>query len=170
MVLITLVILIGATLVWAERSPASSGRIEAEALLGWAEATEGELSIEDLGNYGERFRGEGQLLWSPKHEGARLRLDAVVDRGGRREIVVVLTVAPSYGVVEIHLDGSLRATLNGYDASRGWTEVSLGIEELEAGPHELLFQVVGKDPSSSGHEVGIDRIDFLHLNPPVTRP
>jgi hypothetical protein len=78
--------------------------------------------------------------------------------------VLYYTIAPDFGQFAVYVDGSNPTSHDGYGPQVALGQVSLGRHELQAGRHELAFEVTGKNPRSTGYIVGVDRLQ-LNLVP-----
>lgn len=134
--------------------------IEAEALAGAAQATQGQVGVQNMRGFGSAWSGGAQLFWGGGQTGAQLRLVFTTTAAERYEVFLQFTRAPDFAVVQVRLDGAPPVTFDGYAPTVSRDRVSLGIRELTPGDHELRFAVTTKNRQSSGFNVGLDRIEL----------
>ena len=151
--------------------PSNGLTFEAETLAGTAQASQGQVGVQNMRGFGSAWSGDAQLFWGGGQTGAQLRLVFTTSATGRYEVVLQITRAPDFAVVQARLDGAPPVTFDGYAPTVSRHRVSLGIRELTPGTHELRFAITEKNGQSSGFNVGLDRIE-LEAPPnsgPVTR-
>lgn len=133
--------------------------IEGESLLSTAEASEGSFGPQEMSGFGAGWGGHAQLFWAAPRPGAQLRLRPELPAPGFYEVTVFLTVAPDFGILEISL-GPVAASFDGYADHVDLRLLALGALDLAAGGQQLTLKVTGKGAGSTGHYVGMDRIEF----------
>lgn len=145
--------------------------IEGETLPGAAKATEGQLAAQSMAAFGNAWSGGSQLLWTATKPGAAMSfpLKLWITSDTPCFVEVAYTKAPDYGKVQLTLNGV--ALGQAFDAfapqvAHGGSMV-LGIAKVlkELAWNQFQFTVVGKNPSSKGHYIGIDAIRLVPVPP-----
>lgn len=140
----------------------SAPEIEGEALVGQAQATAGEVQIQEMASFDGTWSGDAQLWWVDGRPGDRLTLPLEAPAAGTYELIGFFTRAPDYGIIRLVVDGqAVGSLIDLYDPQVSATgPISLGEVTLDAGANELVVEIVGKDVRSSGYGdgylVGID--------------
>ncbi|MGH7480875.1 MAG: glycoside hydrolase family 172 protein [Longimicrobiales bacterium] len=140
----------------------ASPEIEAEALLGRASVTGGELRVQEMGAFEGEWGGDAQLWWVGASPGDRLTLPIDAPAAGSYELVGFFTRAQDYGIVRLHVAGRpVGALMDGYAPRVEPTgPVSFGSVRLSEGTNDVVIELVGKDVRSAGYAdgylVGID--------------
>ena len=84
---------------------------------------------------------------------------------GRYGLTLYATKAPDFGSVQFALDKKpVVAPFDAYSPDvipSGPLE--LGTLELAAGPHELRFEITGKNSASSAYKFGVDYLELIEL-------
>ncbi|MGD8414023.1 MAG: DUF2961 domain-containing protein [Candidatus Latescibacterota bacterium] len=143
-------------------SKISTPSIEAEDLIERVSVTGGELRIQEMGAFSDRWSNGAQLWWVLAGPGDRMTLPLQVEQAGEYELVGFFTRAQDYGIVRLLVNGEqIGALMDGYHPEVETTgPISFGRISLEAGPNELAIEIVGKDARSAGYSngylVGID--------------
>jgi hypothetical protein len=151
--------------------------------LGNAEQIEVENSLRDVAVKKGAASVQKEVFWSKdllffKAEGPGARIDIPIDvpRPGRYEVVAQVAQSPDYGDFVATLDGKLAnsttLTWGPSDVLPPVAEVlhnyqpetyvavdrRLGWHDLAQGRHVLTFTCVGKDPLSTGYNLGVDDV------------
>jgi hypothetical protein len=151
--------------------------------LGNAEQIEVENSIKNVSvNKGqpsvqkEVFWSKDLLFFKAEAPGAKINIPIDVPRDGRYEVIAQVAQSPDYGDYVATLDGKLAnsttLTWGPLDVVPPEPEIlhnyqpetyvavdrRLGWHDLTKGRHILTFTCVGKDPLSSGYNLGIDDV------------
>lgn len=141
--------------------------VEGESMAGTAQVSAGAAQVQPMQGFGGQWSGDAQLFWSapaPVHQPVRkwpdLRLGFDVEQEGRYAVALVHTVAPDYGKFRVFLDGKQVADVDGWGAQVDVRRHELGTHDLAAGVHQLVMTVFEKNAASSGHFVGIDRLEL----------
>ncbi len=134
--------------------------MEGEALIGTAQASDGQFARQEMAGFGADWSGNAQLFWGARQPGAQLRLNLNLPAAGLYEVRVFLTVAPDFGIAEIMLAGQGLVSFDGYNDRVALREATLGKLQLAAGPQELHLRVTGKSGQSTGYFMGIDRVEL----------
>jgi hypothetical protein len=135
--------------------------VEGETLVASAEKSGGEVIAQDMAPFGTTWSNGAQLAWSAHQPGAFLRLVPMAGPAGHREVAIVFTMAPDYARVEVSVDGAEPVAFDGYAPSVIHARQVIGTFDFGPGPHEVLLKVTGRNPSSTGYLVGIDRLEFI---------
>jgi tRNA A-37 threonylcarbamoyl transferase component Bud32 len=140
-------------------------RFEAEDLQFWA--TRCWAWREDMKPWGESRWSQGRQLVCASDLGGELLVHFPVRQAGNYHIELVATRSPNYCKVQVWLNGKrLGPVIDGRGERIEPTgPVRLGTCCLEAGTQDVCFQVVAKNPHSSGQHFGIDYIDLIPANP-----
>ena len=158
--------------------------------LGNAEQIEVENSIADVTAAKGRASVQKEVFWSKDllffkadAKGARMNVPIDVPRDGRYEVIAQVAQSPDYGDYVVTLDGKLTSsttlTWGPLDVPPQQAEVihnyqpetyvavdrRLGWHVLARGRHTLTFTCVGKDPLSSGYNLGIDDVVLSEVKP-----
>lgn len=161
--------------------------IEAETMLGSVRHSPGTVRLEK----GFDWTGEGQILFNPSTDRAWIEADFTVEQEEYRGLFARMTLASNYGAYRIYLDGQpipARAgvldmsgknnrqirdykILNlfagnstpGSQASivASVSDYYLGSAKLNKGKHTIRFELVGKDPYSTGNSIGFDSFKLM---------
>ncbi len=151
--------------------------------LGNAEQIEVENSLKDVTVDKGKASVQKEVFWSKdllffeaEAKGARINVPIDVPRDGRYEVIAQVAQSPDYGDYVVTLDGKLTnsttLTWGPLDVPPQGAEVihnyqpetyvavdrRLGWHSLTKGRHMLTFTCVGKDPLSSGYNLGIDDV------------
>ncbi len=137
------------------------GVIEGEALnvLG---KTGGDTQRQDLAPFiGGSWSGEAHLWWTQAKPGDKLDLEIPVQKSGSYDLIVRMTKAADYGIVQIYLDGQkVGGPFDLYnDGVVATGEISLGKMDLSKGNHKLTVEIVGaNDRAIKAYMFGLDYI------------
>ena len=126
-----------------------------------------------------RWSGDAQLWGRPPKPGEWADLEVTVPTDGKYTVVVHLTKAHDYGIIQFSIDGMpLGKPFDGFKAdavaAAGPAKpgasyppplppvppVELGIVELKKGLHKLRVEVVGGNEKSAGYRWGLDCVVF----------
>ncbi len=131
-----------------------NGAIEAEALP--AGAISAHATIEDMTAYGADWSGGKQIKIAGKGPGARFTVRL---RGpeNRYTVNVYFTKGPSYADARISAEGKTLGDIQGYSPSVvPGGKISLKNVTSVDGTITLRLRVTGKQPASTGYDVGLD--------------
>lgn len=146
-------------------------QIEVENSLKDVTVTKGKASVQK-----EVFWSKDLLFFAAEAKGAKMNVPIDVPRDGRYEVIAQIARSPDYGDYVVTLDGKLTnsttMTWGPLDVPPQEPEVihnyqpetyvavdrRLGWHALTRGRHVLTFTCVGKDPLSSGYNLGIDDV------------
>jgi hypothetical protein len=146
-------------------------QIEVENSLPDVTAEKGEASVQK-----EVFWSKDILFFKAQGPGARINIPIDVPKDGRYELIAQVAQAPDYGDYVATVDGKLAnartLTWASYDVPPPDAEVirnysyemyvapdhMLGWFELTKGRHTLTFTCTGKDPLSTGYNLGVDGV------------
>lgn len=143
-------------------SQISAPSIEAESLVARAQATGGEVQIQEMGSFEGIWGGDAQLWWVLAHPGDRLTIPLDAPAEGEYELIGFFTRAQDYGIIRIHVNGEeVGDLIDLYNPQvRATGPISLGRVRLDVGANELVVEIIGKDVRSAGYSdgylVGID--------------
>ncbi len=149
-----------------------SGPIDAEAealfAAGKVQLRGGRTVSQPMAGFGQGWSADAQLFWLDGAAGATLDFLIEVPRAASYEVEVFLTRAPDYGQLQMEVDGQRsRAGFDGYAPGvMPPVAIALGSYALEPGTRRVSLMIVGKNPSSTGFLVGVDR---LRLAPAAAR-
>ena len=143
--------------------------IEGEALLGAAQASDGQVVRQEMAGFGNGWGGNAQMFWGARQPGAKLQLSPNLPASGLYEVRIIFTVAPDFGVAGIQLGGHDLASFDAYNSGVALREVVLGQLQLTAGSQPLQLRVTGKNELSAGYFLGIDRVEFYPLSAEITQ-
>lgn len=129
------------------------------------EASRGTASPQAMGGFAaDKWSGDSQLWWTGAKPGDKLVTELPVEKAGQFDVLVVLTKARDYGIVQVSLDDKkLGSPIDLYNNPEVITTglVNLGTQELSAGSHKLTFEVTGANPAAAkGYMVGIDAVQL----------
>jgi hypothetical protein len=128
--------------------------------------TGGNPQEQDLGGFpGGQWSNEAHLWWIEAKPGDKLDLAIPVAAGGKKKLILQMTKARDYGIVQLCLDGQkLGEPIDLYDPEVVPTgPVNLGTHELSAGEHKLTVEITGANPSAvKAYMFGLD---YVKLEP-----
>lgn len=147
---------------WYEKPVAKKipGRTEGEAMK-IISKTGGNAETQMLD---DRFSAGAHLWWTGAKPGDRLVLEVPVEKSGRYEVLVHLTKAVDYGVVQMRFDASLPPKeVDLYNNGViPYGPLSLGVFELKAGKHQLLIDIAGANPKAvKSYMFGMDYVQLM---------
>ena len=127
--------------------------------------TDGAASEQQMGGFSaDHWSNDSQLWWTQGKLGSQLRVALPVKVAGEYDVRIAFTKARDYGTVQVWLDdkkigGPLDLFHSPEVISTGL--VSFGVQKFEAGPHELVFEIIGKNAKADpGYMVGIDVVQL----------
>jgi hypothetical protein len=144
--------------------PGNVLKIEGESLVATATAT---APIQVQVNWHQLiWSGGAQLFFKATKVGDNMVLTINVPTAGTYDLSAVMTKARDYGIVSLAVHGAqLGQPFDGYHSSVTVNNnVDFGSVQLSAGAHQLIFSLVGKNPSSINYFVGIDYLLLLKTN------
>jgi hypothetical protein len=124
----------------------------------------GRAQRQQLSQFGEgKWKNDEQLWWTGAGPKDKLLLAMPVMADGRYEVVVHLTKAIDYGIVQFSVDeqqaGDPIDLFNNGVVPTG--PISLGKFDLSQGQHTLTVEIIGANPAAKkSYMFGIDRIDL----------
>jgi len=136
------------------------GAIEGEALPILSK-TGGNTTTQDMSGWGEVWSNEAQLWWTEGKPGNTLELGLPVEKAGTYRLIVQLTKAIDYGIVQLSLDDKqLGDPIDLYnDGVVATGPVDLGTHELSQGRHVLKVEIVGANEKAvKSHMFGLDYV------------
>jgi hypothetical protein len=136
------------------------GALEGEELK-VLERTGGSTRRQDLSDRPGKWSNQTQLWWTNGKPGDRLTVAVPVKADGRYKLVVQMTKAANYGIVQLSLDGQkLGGPIDGYNPvviPSG--PLDLGTHELNKGDHPLTLEIVGaNDKAAKAYMAGLDYV------------
>jgi hypothetical protein len=146
-------------------------QIEVEDLIADVRTENGKAEVQK-----DVFWSRDLLFLNAAAPGAKIAIPFQVDRDGEYELTAQIAHAPDYGNYEALLDGQPANPQAPIDAWYSEVYVAadhmLGWKKLTKGSHLLTFVCTGKDPRSSGYNLGIDTLilarigEVASLSPP----
>ncbi len=139
-----------------------AGALEGE-LLKILECTGGGANPQDTSGYGGNWSDQTHLWWTRGKPGDRLTLGIPVKEAGKYKLVVQMTKAVDYGIIQLSLDGQkLGAPIDLYNRSVVPTgPLDLGLQELTKGDHRLTLEIVGANPRAvKSYMAGLDYVQL----------
>ena len=154
-----------------EPEPRVEGKYEGESLE-VLKIDAGTTLLQNMGGFRDgSWSGNEQLLWIEGGQGDSAEFEFTTAEGGAREVLVVLTKARDYGIVQLSIDGkNLGEPIDCYDPTVTTTdEISLGALELKPGKHVLGATLTGANDQAK-NAVGVGNhlfgLDYLRLRKP----
>ena len=138
------------------------GALEGETLK-ILEKTGGATEVQHFDQY--NWSGDRHLWWRDGKPGDKLTFALPVAKPGKYAVVVNLTKAVDYGIVQFHLDGEkLGEPLDLYNNGVVTTGPKpLGTRDLKEGEHKLAVEITGSNPNAvKRHMFGLD---YIKLDP-----
>ena len=137
-------------------------------LLAIKDVTGGKTAVQAMNGFKTaKWSGDKQLFWTGGKPSDKLVLAIDVPASGKYQLAAVFTTASDYATINIYLNGSL--ILEGvdlYDYPQVETTglINLVQKNLEAGQHELTFEITGANPSAKkAYMVGLDCVQLKQL-------
>ena len=128
--------------------------------------TAGNPQVQDLIGFGEsQWSNDAHLWWTDARPGDKLELALPVEKSGSYNVVLQLTKAPDYGIVQLYLDNQkLGNAIDLYNPSVIPTgRLVLARQELAAGRHTLGVEILGANPKAiTNYMFGLD---YVKLEP-----
>lgn len=107
---------------------------------------------------GYEWTGDGQVFVKTARDGAVVELTFPVAEREYRALVLPLTRSFDYGIWRVSWNGVEKARVDLFDEHTRVEEIALGSQLLEPGDHVLRFELVGKNPRSTGGFLGVDSV------------
>jgi hypothetical protein len=127
--------------------------LEAEAMIGSANATEGSVSLQE----GFPWSGNGQIFWTPQTDKQTIEMVVEVTEDGTYFPALLMTVAPDYGMFRVLVNGEpVGRPIDLYSGGVSTDLFTLPAVALKAGANTLAFENVGKTSESTGFYFGFD--------------
>lgn len=125
----------------------------------------GSLSVQKMTqSFGEGWNQGDQLWWREGKPGNVLEIVKEVEKAGPKRLIVELTKARDYAIVQFLLDGEpIGKPIDLYNPEVIPTgEIDLGTFDLSAGEHTVGVKILGKNQKADpSFMVGIDRIRLV---------
>ena len=121
-----------------------AGALEGEELK-IVERTGGQAHPQDLSHFGGAWSDQSHLWWIDGKPGDQLTVEVPVKEGGQYKLIVQLTKARDYGIVQLSLDGEkLGQPFDLYNPQVVPTgPLDLGVRDLKKGSHRLTLEITG---------------------------
>ncbi|MHB1460817.1 MAG: glycoside hydrolase family 172 protein [Armatimonadota bacterium] len=135
--------------------------IEGESSLPEASHSVNAVSIQSI----DSLSGGKQLWYTPKENGASLKLPIRASKPGRYLVKLTFLTSWDYGTWSVKLDATKPAKAIDLFASLPVPKsVNLGVFEFSSEPKELSLSCTGKNNGSQGYYLGLDSIELLPLS------
>ena len=141
-----------------------AGAFEGESLKVLSK-TGGGTEEQDLTGFEGQWSNDAHLWWTQAKPGDTLELAVPVSKAGRYALLLHLTKARDYGIVQLYLDGKkLGDPIDLYNPQVVPSgAIRAGTHDLTAGEHKLKVEVVGANPQAiKSYMFGLD---YLKLEP-----
>ena len=130
-----------------------------------SKVSRGSAAPQGMGGFAaDKWSGDSQLWWTGARPGDKLIAELPVEKAGKFDLLVVLTKARDYAIVQVWLDDKkLGGPIDLYNNPEVITTglVNLGNQELSAGTHQLTFEITGANPAAAKQfMVGIDAVQL----------
>ena len=112
------------------------------------EVTKGIVRPQDMNPFTEDdWSGNSHVWWTGAKPGDRLTLQVPVAEPGRYEVIVVLTKARDYAIVELEFEGNTAVSYDLYmpNVVVATPATTLGTMDLTPGDHTLTVEITGKN-------------------------
>ena len=135
----------------------------------------GRVWVQNMGPFDDGdWSGDHQLIWTQGKKGDSVEIEFSATDGGKQELIVVLSKAKDYGIVQLAVDGKdIGKPIDCYDDTVTTTgEIPLGTLDLKTGKHVLRATAVGcNDKTVNAHSGShVFGIDYLRLVKQAGRP
>ena len=128
--------------------------IEAETMHILAKSSQFEIGPQDMGIFSDgQWSGDSQLWVRPPKKGEWVDLELPVPADGRYHLIVYLTKAQDYGIIQFHLNGKpVGKPIDCFEANHvvATGSMDLGEVELKKEPAMMRVEVVGTNEKSVG--------------------
>ncbi len=136
------------------------GALEGEAMK-ILEKTAGNPRPQEMDGYGGTWSGDCHLWWTDAKPDDRLVLEVPVKEVGKYKVIVNLTKAVDYGIVQLSLDDTkLGGPIDLFnDGVVATGPIDLGVHNLTAGNHKLTIQITGANEKAvKAYMAGLDYV------------
>jgi len=122
----------------------------------------GNLSIQRMEGRSQKWYNDQQLWWTGAKQGSDLQLAIDVEKSGKQKLIVGMTKAVDYGIVQFSIDGKdVGQPIDLFNDGVIHTGmVEIGTVDLTAGEHVLGIKIVGKNEKSTNFMFGMDKYEF----------
>jgi hypothetical protein len=131
-----------------------AGAIEGETMRILGKSSAFDIGAQDMGFFSDgQWSGDSQLWVRPPKQGEWVDLELPVAADGRYHVIVYLTKARDYGVIQFHLDGKpIGKPIDCFEPDRviRTEAIDLGEVELKKDGTPMRVQVVGTNEKSAG--------------------
>jgi hypothetical protein len=129
------------------------------------EKTGGNSRSQDMSNFKGKWGYGQQFFWTDTKKGDKLTFKLQVKDAGKYDVIVQLTKANDYGIVQMYMDGEkLGEQVDCYNSEVGLVgELKLGTKELTAGDHKFTVEIAGANEKSNGRYFA--GLDYIRLGP-----
>ncbi len=130
------------------------------------ECTGGKTHPQDLTHFGGAWSDQSHLWWIDGKPGNRLTLALPVKEDGKYKLIVQLTKARDYGIVQVLIDGQkIGGPFDLYNPQVVPTgPLCLGAIELKKGDHRLTLEITGANEKAiKRHMVGLDYVKLERM-------
>jgi hypothetical protein len=122
----------------------------------------GTVQEQGMGGYGAgKWKSDNQLWWTGAQPGDKLDVVLQVRISEVYVVVVKLTKAVDYGIIQMHIDGKkVEKKIDLYhDGVIPSGPISLGVHKLEKGNHKLTVEIIGaNEKAMKAYMFGLDQI------------
>ena len=136
------------------------GALEGEAMK-ILEKSGGNPKPQDMDGHGAAWSGDCHLWWTDAKPDDRLVLEVPVKEAGKYKVIVNLTKAIDYGIVQLSLDDTkLGGPIDLFnDGVVATGPIDLGTHDLAAGNHKLTIQITGANEKAvKAYMAGLDYV------------
>jgi hypothetical protein len=118
---------------------------------------------QDMSGWGNTWSNGAQLFWTNKDPAAHAELEIKPPKAGKYKLIVHLTKAGDYGIVQFGVNGTkVGSPQDLYDTKVCTADpVELGTVDLKDGSNVLDLDVMGKNAAASSYLVGLDYIKLV---------
>jgi hypothetical protein len=110
------------------------------------------------------WSGDKQLYVVSTAAGQHVSFPVSLPATGSYDLTADLTKASNYGQLTLSVDGTRTGPVfDGYAGAARTAVQDFGTLNLTAGTHTVTFTITGKNASSSGHKMGLDRLLLADL-------
>ena len=123
---------------------------------------------QQMAEWGSAWSQNDHVSILAQRVGGRAELHLPTVDAGTYNVRLELTTAPPYGIVEISVNGRvLMSPLDLFSPRLALRAVVLKDVPLTGGNDRVAIEVIGKNPASTGHHLGIDRVFVLPARLPM---